>query len=123
MHRRRPRTVESYLPVTVTPLGDECSCHPRAIMPSQRRRRLPLRGVTSRPVCPFPQKIAHSHVATWTPILLVPWAHLSPQPKRHLDRFSRFCRAHDCVNRQTHHATRSVIRGRIQRCGIKQFLY
>jgi len=22
------------------------------------------------------------------------WAHQSPQPKRHLDRFSRFCRVH-----------------------------
>jgi len=28
----------------------------------------------------------------WTPILyMVPWAHPSPQPKRHLDRFSLFC--------------------------------
>ena len=26
--------------------------------------------------------------------LMVPWAHSSPQPKRHLDRFSHFCRAH-----------------------------
>jgi len=25
---------------------------------------------------------------------MVPWAHPSPQPTRHLDRFSRFCRAH-----------------------------
>ena len=24
-----------------------------------------------------------------------PWVHLCPRPKRHLDRFSRFCRAHD----------------------------
>jgi len=24
----------------------------------------------------------------------IPWAHLSTQPKRYLDRFSRFCRAH-----------------------------
>jgi len=22
---------------------------------------------------------------------MIPWAHLSPQPKQHLDRFSRFC--------------------------------
>jgi len=26
---------------------------------------------------------------------MVPWSHQSPQPKRHLDRFSRFCRAHN----------------------------
>jgi len=42
------------------------------------------------------------------------WAHPSPQPKRHLDRFSRSCRAH-CrpTDRQTDHATRSVTIGRI----------
>jgi len=26
---------------------------------------------------------------------MVPWAHQSPHPKRHLDRFIHFCRAHD----------------------------
>jgi len=31
---------------------------------------------------------------------LVPWVHPSPQPKRHLDRLCRFCRAHYC-DRQT----------------------
>jgi len=37
--------------------------------------------------CLFPWRI-------WTPIeYLVPWAHPSPQPKWHLDRFSSFCRA------------------------------
>jgi len=25
---------------------------------------------------------------------MLSWAHLSPQPKWHLDRFSCFCRAH-----------------------------
>ena len=30
---------------------------------------------------------------------MVLWAHLSPQPKRHLDRFRRFCRAHYCGRR------------------------
>ena len=41
---------------------------------------------------------------------MLPWANPTPQPKRHLDRFSRFCRAHD-RNRQTDrtdHATPSV---------------
>jgi len=38
--------------------------------------------------CPFPRGI-------WIPILhMIPWAHPSPQPKRHLDLISRFCRAH-----------------------------
>jgi len=32
---------------------------------------------------------------------MVPWAHPSPQPKRHLDRFSRFCTAHWPADRQT----------------------
>jgi len=32
------------------------------------------------------------------------WAHPSPRPKPYLDRFSRFCRAHDC-DRQTHRRT------------------
>jgi len=39
------------------------------------------------------------------------WAHPSPQPKRHVDRFSRFCRAHNRdrpTGRQTDHANRSV---------------
>jgi len=35
---------------------------------------------------------------------MVPWAHSSPQPKRHLDRFSRFCRVHD-RDRQTDRPT------------------
>jgi len=41
-----------------------------------------------------------------TPIecMLVPWAHLNPHPKQHLDWFSRFCRAHDC-DRQTDRQT------------------
>jgi len=40
----------------------------------------------------------------------------SSRPKQHLDRFSRFCRAHDRdrpTDRQTDHATRSVTVGRI----------
>jgi len=48
--------------------------------------------------CPFTWRI-------WTPIeYMVPWAHLSPHPKRHLDWFSRFRRAHD-RNRQTDRLT------------------
>jgi len=36
------------------------------------------------------------------------WAHPSPYPNRHLDRFGRLCRAYDCdrqTDRQTDHAT------------------
>jgi len=28
---------------------------------------------------------------------MVPWTHISQQPKRHLDPFTRFCAAHPCV--------------------------
>jgi len=42
--------------------------------------------------CPFPWEYT------------VPWSHPSPQPKRHLDRFIRFCRAHGC-DQQTHRQT------------------
>ena len=61
------------------------------------RRYIP--STTCRPPpqnqnCPFSWGI-------WTPInYIVPWAHPSPQPKWHLDQFSRFCRAHD-RDRQT----------------------
>jgi len=46
------------------------------------------------------------------------WANPSPQPKQHLDRFSRFCRAHYCdrlTDRQTDRPryTRSVTIGGI----------
>ena len=46
-------------------------------------------------------------------------AHLSPQPKRHLDPFSRFYLAHYCdrpTDRSTDHATRSVTIGFIYVC-------
>ena len=62
---------------------------------------------------------------------MVLWAYPSPQPERHLDRFSRFCRAH-CdrqTDRQTDRpsdlANRSVtigriyVRSRLLRCGVK----
>jgi len=38
---------------------------------------------------------------------MVPWAHMSPQPKWYLDWFSRFCRAYD-HDQQTDHVTPSV---------------
>jgi len=66
-----------------------------------QRLPLPLQN------CPFP------YGGMFTCIYyVVPWSHPSPQSKRHLDRFSRFCRAHYC-NWPTDHATRSVTIGRI----------
>jgi len=40
------------------------------------------------------------------PKLPIPWAHQSPQPKRNLDRFIRFCRA-DCCDQQTDKQTQT----------------
>ena len=45
------------------------------------------------PICP-PMK-AHWHHMPNTIELVPPWAHSSPQPKQQIDRFSRFCTAHD----------------------------
>jgi len=59
---------------------------------------------------PFPFKIVPSRWGSRPPYML-PWVHLSPQPKQQIDRFSRFCRAHD-RGRPTHHATPSVTIGR-----------
>jgi len=59
---------------------------------------------------------------------MIPWAHPSPQPKRHLDRLSRFSGLTSVtdrpIDRQTGHATRSVTIGRIYvygelLCGLK----
>jgi len=69
--------------------------------------------------CPlFPLKIGNveRHLIHGCRFNMVPWAHPSPQPKWHLNRFSRFCRAHYCdwpTNRPTDHDTRSVTLGRI----------
>jgi len=56
-----------------------------------RQKSLLTMGFSFSLNCPFPWGI-------WTPSntvqYMVLWAHPSPQPKRHLDRFSRFCRAH-----------------------------
>ena len=44
---------------------------------------------------PFPSKLPLRICRDLDPIKhMIPWANPSPQRKRHLDRFSRFCRAH-----------------------------
>jgi len=54
-------------------------------------QRVPIR-YNGRPLspqnCPFPWGILNSM------LYMAFWVHSSPQPKRHLDRFRRFCRAH-----------------------------
>jgi len=44
---------------------------------------------------------------------MLPWAHTSPQPKQHLDRFSHFAGLTTATDRQTDHAAPSVTIGRI----------
>jgi len=52
----------------------------------------------------MPTKTALSTRAIWARTkYMVPRAHLSPQPKQHLDRFIRFCRAHACVQQIDRH--------------------
>jgi len=48
------------------------------------------------------------------PILdMIPWAHPSPQPKRHLDRFSHFAGLTTVTDRRTDRDARSLTIGRI----------
>ena len=57
------------------------------------------------------------------PKYMLPCTHANPHPKRHLDRFSCFCRLTTVSDRQTDHAAPSVIIGRVDivgllRCGL-----
>jgi len=48
----------------------------------------------------FPLKLPAHAWRMWTPsniLYMVPWAHASPEPKWHFDRFGSFCRAHYCL--------------------------
>jgi len=73
----------------------------------------------------FPKiaQLAPCHGGIWTPSLM--HDSLSPhslEPKRRLDRFSRFCRAYDCdrqTNGQTDRATRSVSRIHVRSTAIR----
>jgi len=77
-----------------------------------RNRRRTRTVVLLQRAAPCPSKIAPSHMGDLEPHLIHgSWAHASPQPKRHLNRFSRFYGAHDRdrqVGGQTDHATSSV---------------
>jgi len=72
--------------------------------------------------CPFTRGI-------WTTSDNGSLAHRSPQPKRHLRRFSRFCGSQDRdrpTDKPTDHATQSVKIGRIYvvlRCGLIIFTH
>jgi len=59
-------------------------------------------------ISPLPFKIASSHERIGTPSNIIPWAHPSPQPKRHLDWFNHFAWFTTVTDRRTDVATRSV---------------
>jgi len=68
------------------------------------RRRVFLHFTTGCPFLP-PSKLPDP-MEDQDPIM-VPCAHSSPQPKRHLDRLNRFCRVYYCerqIDRPTNHA-------------------
>jgi len=70
----------------------------------------------------FPPQNCSSHGGIWTPIQhLVPWSHPSPQPEQHLNRFSRFCMAHD-HDRQTDRPRYPICNNRLHlvvlQCGL-----
>jgi len=103
---RRTWTVESHSPggVNVHP----CLIHARLAHPSPQSNRhldrfsrflhssLQTSYILQWPL-PLPIKIAALHSGSRPHLYVVPWAHPSPQPERHLDRFSRFC---TCSSRQ-----------------------
>jgi len=84
-------------------------------------------SVVSQPFAVQIRFSSQSYLFAWgicTPCNMVCWSHPNPHPKRHLDRFSRFCRAQDCdrpTDKQTDHEIPSVTIGRIcivVRCGL-----
>jgi len=112
-----PGGASEYTPDLLLPWTHPSPQHKRYL---DRFRQFAQLTAQCRPACQdicFPLKIVPWHSAIWTPIeYMVPWAYPSPQSKRHLDRFSRFCTAHYCDRQAdipTDHATRSVTIGRI----------
>jgi len=58
-------------------------------------QRILTKGCTAGEGRPFPLKTASSNVGIQASTqYMVAWAHLSPQPKQHLGRFSHFSTAH-----------------------------
>jgi len=88
--------------------------HPQLVHPNRHPFRSAL-SISTVGACPVLFALVHDLDPQVTLVSLVrihPCAHA----KRHLDRFSRFCRDHDRVrptDRQTNRATLSVAIGRI----------
>ena len=53
----------------------------------------------------FPSKLSLPMLASGPHLMVVHWAHPSPERKWQLDRFSRFCRADRLTERQTDRQT------------------
>jgi len=90
------------------PSESKCQTASRSVQPFSHSSRQTVAVLCNGPP-PFPLKLPFPTGDLTT--IHVPWAHPGPQPKPHLDRFSRFCKAHYCdrpPDRPTDHATRSV---------------
>jgi len=111
------QTVQSYSPggayVPLAPPGEyDWTCASFTPPPSSQPKRQIIRfsrfctahgrSPYTLQWAPLSPKIAPSHQGIGIPPNTIPWANPRPQPKRHLDRSSHFCRAHQCdTDRQT----------------------
>ena len=108
-HHRRTWTVQSYMPsgVNVQPIY-KCFLGPtRVHIPKWHLNRFSrfctAHGRQSLYLTmghPFPPQNCPFVRGIWPHLIMLSWAHLSPQPKWHLNQFSGFCRVQD-RDRQT----------------------
>jgi len=118
-HTRQVASLSVYCYATHASLGPSVSKFPmqsRSTQPflhSSRQRVVIL--CMGPPLSPLKLTLPVGDLNPIPSNIMVSWVHSSPEPKRHLERFSRLCRAHD-FNRQrdrpTDHAIRSVTAGR-----------
>ena len=115
-------------------LGPIWAHNPNGVSIGSFFTQLTAQGAYSLQWAALPLKIAPSHEGSEPHLICGSLAHPSLQPKRHLDRFSHFCRAHNCdrqtdqlTDRHTDHVTWSVTIDRIYvrstvslRCSLKQ---
>jgi len=108
-HHRRTWTVQRYSPggASVQPHQIHASLGPpesttetasRSIQPFLHSSRQSVVGHAGHVFYVFSLKSWPWHGAIRIPIYVIPLAHPSPQPKRHLRLFSCFCKAHLAVS-------------------------
>jgi len=124
-HRRRIWTVHWYSPggasvhphllhASLGPPESKSQTASRSVQPFLHSSQQKVAILCNRPLSPFKLPLLMGDLDPH--LMLGSLVNTNPQAKRHLDRFSRFCRYH-CCNRQTdrptNHATRSVTIGPI----------